>query len=109
MQDANVARGGNPDDAQKPSWSKRFGRGFYGLFPLQMYLLDEYTARFHGTARAHWYLSDGGHFAFGSVPQAAVTSFTQADVAGGQIIFVHHGAETAPSYDVAVSEAHPQR
>ncbi len=32
------------------------------VFPVQMYLLDEFTARFHGTARARWYLSDGGHF-----------------------------------------------
>jgi hypothetical protein len=33
-----------------------------GLFPVQTYLLDEFLARFPGTARHHWYLSDGGHF-----------------------------------------------
>lgn len=33
-----------------------------GLFPVQTYLLDEIFARFPGTARSHWYLSDGGHF-----------------------------------------------
>jgi hypothetical protein len=32
------------------------------LFPVQVYLLDEFLARFPGTARRHWYLSDGGHF-----------------------------------------------
>lgn len=32
------------------------------LFPVQTYLLDEFLARFPGTARRHWYLSDGGHF-----------------------------------------------
>ena len=31
-------------------------------FPVQTYLLDELLARFPGTARRHWYLSDGGHF-----------------------------------------------
>jgi hypothetical protein len=29
---------------------------------VQTYLLDEVLARFHGPARQHWYLSDGGHF-----------------------------------------------
>lgn len=32
------------------------------FFPVQIYLLDEFLARFPGTARRHWYLSDGGHF-----------------------------------------------
>ena len=32
------------------------------IFPVQTYLLDEILARFPGTARRHWYLSDGGHF-----------------------------------------------
>jgi hypothetical protein len=32
------------------------------LFPVQTYLLDEFVARFPGTARPHWYLTDGGHF-----------------------------------------------
>lgn len=31
-------------------------------FPVQMHLLDEFLARFHGVARRRWYLSDGGHF-----------------------------------------------
>jgi len=32
------------------------------LFPVQTYMLDEFLARFPGTSRRHWYLSDGGHF-----------------------------------------------
>jgi hypothetical protein len=32
------------------------------VFPVQVCLLDEFLARFPGTARKHWYLSDGGHF-----------------------------------------------
>lgn len=32
------------------------------FLPVQFGLLDELTARFHGTARQRWYLSDGGHF-----------------------------------------------
>jgi hypothetical protein len=32
------------------------------VFPVQVYLVDELLARFPGTARRHWYLSDGGHF-----------------------------------------------
>jgi len=31
-------------------------------FPVQRHLLDELLARFPGTARRNWYLSDGGHF-----------------------------------------------
>ncbi len=38
------------------------GRCFSALFPVQSYLYDEWLARFHGPARRHWYLSDGGHF-----------------------------------------------
>jgi hypothetical protein len=42
--------------------SRRWGRRFTRTFPVQAYLLDEFIARFHGTARQHWYISDGGHF-----------------------------------------------
>ncbi|HJV21537.1 MAG TPA: hypothetical protein VJ570_02520, partial [Holophagaceae bacterium] len=35
---------------------------FSRLFPVQAHLLDELRARFPGTAKRHWYLSDGGHF-----------------------------------------------
>lgn len=40
----------------------RLFRRLAQIFPVQLYLLDEFTARFHGTARKQWYLSDGGHF-----------------------------------------------
>jgi hypothetical protein len=32
------------------------------VLPVQTCLLNEFLARFHGPARQHWYLSDGGHF-----------------------------------------------
>ncbi len=40
----------------------RLGRQFTRAFPVQSYLLDEFLGRFHGTARRHWCLTDGGHF-----------------------------------------------
>lgn len=46
----------------KPLLGQRLGTLFTRAFPVQSYLLDEYTARYHGTARQHWNLSDGGHF-----------------------------------------------
>jgi hypothetical protein len=33
-----------------------------GVFRTQRFLLNEMTARYYGTRRSHWYLSDGGHF-----------------------------------------------
>lgn len=47
---------------QKRLFSQWLGAKFTFLFPVQSYLLDEYTARYHGTARRYWNLSDGGHF-----------------------------------------------
>ncbi len=35
---------------------------FSRFFPVQAHLLDELRSRFPGTAKRHWYLSDGGHF-----------------------------------------------
>ena len=32
------------------------------MLPVQTCLVNEFFARFHGPARRHWYLSDGGHF-----------------------------------------------
>lgn len=32
------------------------------VLPVQTCLMSEFFARFHGPARRHWYLSDGGHF-----------------------------------------------
>jgi len=55
-----------------PTWRRDFGSfvsvvariGFWlsRAFPVQRHLLDELLARFPGTARRNWYLSDGGHF-----------------------------------------------
>jgi hypothetical protein len=47
---------------QRPPFSQLLGSAFTRIFPVQSYLMDEFTARFHGSARKHWYLSDGGHF-----------------------------------------------
>ena len=46
----------------KPKPTQEIGRQLNRLFPVQTYLLDELLARFHGSARQHWYLTDGGHF-----------------------------------------------
>jgi hypothetical protein len=46
----------------KPGFSAWTGEMFARIFPAQAYLFDEFLARFHGPARSHWYLSDGGHF-----------------------------------------------
>jgi hypothetical protein len=39
-----------------------FSRIVSRLLPVQTCLMSEFFARFHGPARRHWYLSDGGHF-----------------------------------------------
>jgi hypothetical protein len=57
--------GVNPDERTgrtSPGFSGRAGEFFARIFPAQTYLCDEFLARFHGPARRHWYLSDGGHF-----------------------------------------------
>jgi hypothetical protein len=38
------------------------GRILSRILPVQSCLMNELFARFHGPARQHWYLSDGGHF-----------------------------------------------
>ncbi|HEX5759521.1 MAG TPA: hypothetical protein VF121_10030 [Thermoanaerobaculia bacterium] len=49
-------------DVVRPSRLVRLEHAVARLFPVQVFLLDEFVARFHGPARRHWYLSDGGHF-----------------------------------------------
>ena len=47
---------------KEQSRKKRIGAFFKKALPAQSSLLDEWFARFHGVARRHWYLTDGGHF-----------------------------------------------
>ena len=46
----------------KTFWLRLISGLFQFLFTVQSFLLDELFARFHGTARRWWPLSDGGHF-----------------------------------------------
>lgn len=43
-----------------------------------------------------------GRFALASAPTAAITSFTQAQVTAREIVFVHDGSETPPTYTLDV-------
>jgi hypothetical protein len=54
----------NQNSANRGSskWTRWIGEKINRAFPVQTYLLDEFLARFHGSARQHWYLTDGGHF-----------------------------------------------
>ncbi len=44
--------------AHEPLWVEALST----VFRTQSYLLNEMFARYYGTRRSHWYLSDGGHF-----------------------------------------------
>ena len=46
----------------------------------------------------------GGQFELASSLGSPVTNFSQAEVAGGQVQFVHDGSSQAPSYDVVVGD-----
>lgn len=48
--------------APRQSWLQYQMRTLRGSLPVQCALLDEWLARFPGTSRRDWYLSDGGHF-----------------------------------------------
>jgi hypothetical protein len=43
-------------------WRRWLSASMQFMFSVQAFLLDELFARFHGTARQWWPLSDGGHF-----------------------------------------------
>lgn len=46
-----------------------------------------------------------GYLAHASAPRKAVTSFTQADIEGGQVSFVHDGRSASPaSFDIVVAD-----
>ncbi|MCI4431238.1 MAG: cadherin domain-containing protein, partial [Burkholderiales bacterium] len=46
----------------------------------------------------------GGHFELAAAPGVAVTVFTQADVDAGRLRFVSDGGETAPAYQLTLSD-----
>jgi hypothetical protein len=55
------------DPARRPgrtkrTWPRRLQGIVRRILPVQMAMLDEWTARFPGVESEHWYLSDGGHF-----------------------------------------------
>jgi hypothetical protein len=45
-----------------------------------------------------------GQFELSSAPALAIVSFTQAQIAAGQVLFVHDATTSAPTYDVSVSD-----
>ena len=45
-----------------------------------------------------------GRFEYVSTPGMGITTFTQAEVAGGLVRFVHDGSGSAPAYEVTVSD-----
>ena len=49
-------------DSRKPLWRRWLSQIFESLFSVQAFFFSELLARFHGTARQWWPLSDGGHF-----------------------------------------------
>jgi hypothetical protein len=49
---------GQPDKGMRSRWR----RVLQAVFPVQISLFDEWTARFKGTVEPPWHLSDGGHF-----------------------------------------------
>jgi hypothetical protein len=46
----------------RPNFLELASRVMSRVLPVQACLMNEFFARFHGPARRHWYLSDGGHF-----------------------------------------------
>lgn len=58
--DPETRQGVSP--AQEPRGTEKILAWMARTFKVQSYLLDELLARFPGTARPRWYLSDGGHF-----------------------------------------------
>jgi patatin-like phospholipase len=53
---------GRREGEPRPTLGTWVSRLLSALAPVQVALLDEFMARFHGPARRRWYLSDGGHF-----------------------------------------------
>jgi hypothetical protein len=60
--DSGMARCEPHPAASRPNFFELASRLLTCVLPVQMCLMNEFFARFHGPARRHWYLSDGGHF-----------------------------------------------
>jgi hypothetical protein len=59
--DSGITAGKCPA-TKRPNFLELASRIVSRILPVQTCLLNEFFARFHGPARQHWYLSDGGHF-----------------------------------------------
>jgi hypothetical protein len=59
--DSGITAGQCPAN-KRPNFLEVASRLVSRILPVQTCLLNEFFARFHGPARQHWYLSDGGHF-----------------------------------------------
>src|SRR5690606_32177880 len=46
----------------------------------------------------------GGRFEYGANPGVAITSFSQADVVGGLVYFVHDGGEATPGFSLTLDD-----
>ncbi|WP_414664141.1 patatin-like phospholipase family protein [Horticoccus sp. 23ND18S-11] len=60
--DSGITSGQSGGRNRKPNFLELASRLVSRILPVQSYLMNEFFARFHGPARRHWYLSDGGHF-----------------------------------------------
>lgn len=60
--DPKTANAESANRAESRKYTRWIGEKINRAFPVQTYLLDEFLARFHGSARQYWYLTDGGHF-----------------------------------------------
>jgi hypothetical protein len=60
--DSGIASGHGGAPASRPNFLELASRLLSRVLPVQTCLMTEFFARFHGPARRHWYLSDGGHF-----------------------------------------------
>lgn len=60
--DSGIAPNTSGARSKRPTFLELASRVVSRVLPVQSCLMNEFFARFHGAARRHWYLSDGGHF-----------------------------------------------
>lgn len=60
--DSGINPGKSGARSKRPTFLELASRLISMALPVQSCLMNEFFARFHGPARRHWYLSDGGHF-----------------------------------------------